>query len=44
MTLTVGLVGCLFNKMIGMHSGGVQFMGGYYVAVLSVPALLALGG
>ncbi|WP_281177538.1 hypothetical protein [Granulicoccus phenolivorans] len=42
MTLTVGLVGCLFNKMIGMHSG-VQFMG-YYVAVLSVPALLALGG
>src|SRR5699024_11492011 len=39
-TITVGLVGGLFNRMIGMHAG-VQFMG-YYVAVLTVPALLAL--
>ncbi|SMX71079.1 tripartite tricarboxylate transporter permease [Brevibacterium linens] len=39
-TLTVGLVGGLFNRFIGMHAG-VQFMG-YYVAVLTVPAILAL--
>nr|WP_209044073.1 tripartite tricarboxylate transporter permease [Brevibacterium marinum] len=39
-TVTVGLVGGLFNRMIGMHAG-VQFMG-YYVAVLTVPAILAL--
>lgn len=39
-TITVGLVGGLFNRMIGMHAG-VQFMG-YYVAVLTVPAILAL--
>ncbi|MBQ1079657.1 MULTISPECIES: tripartite tricarboxylate transporter permease [unclassified Nocardiopsis] len=39
-TLTVGLVGGLFGKMFNMHSG-VQFMG-FYVAVLTVPQLLAL--
>lgn len=39
-TLTVGLVGGLLNKVVGMHSG-VQFMG-YYVAALTVPALMAL--
>lgn len=39
-TITVGLVGGLVNRMIGMHAG-VQFMG-YYVAVLTVPAILAL--
>ncbi|MDN5808093.1 MAG: tripartite tricarboxylate transporter permease [Brevibacterium sp.] len=39
-TITVGLIGGLFNRMIGMHAG-VQFMG-YYVAVLTVPAILAL--
>lgn len=39
-TVTVGLIGGLFNRMIGMHAG-VQFMG-YYVAVLTVPAFLAL--
>ncbi|MDN6374211.1 MAG: hypothetical protein L0K12_15010, partial [Brevibacterium aurantiacum] len=39
-TITVGLGGGLFNRMIGMHAG-VQFMG-YYVAVLTVPAVLAL--
>lgn len=39
-TLTVGLVGGLVNKFFGVHSG-VQFMG-YYVAVLTVPAILAL--
>ena len=39
-TITVGLVGGLFNRFIGMHAG-VQFMG-YYVAVLTVPAILAL--
>src|SRR5699024_872166 len=39
-TITVGLVGGLFNLTIGMNAG-VQFTG-YYVAVLPVPALLAL--
>ena len=41
-TVTVGLVGGLMNKMFGMHTG-VQFMG-FYVALLSVPALLAVLG
>lgn len=40
--LTVGLVGGLLNRMFNMHTG-VQFMG-YYVAVLTVPALMALAG
>ena len=40
-TLTVGLVGGLLNRMFGVHSG-VQFMG-YYAAVLTVPAIIALG-
>lgn len=39
-TLTVGLVGGVMNRMFGVHSG-VQFMG-YYAAVLTVPAILAL--
>lgn len=39
-TLTVGLIGGLLNRMFGVHSG-VQFMG-YYAAVLTVPAILAL--
>ncbi|WP_427791626.1 tripartite tricarboxylate transporter permease [Brevundimonas diminuta] len=38
--LTMGLVGGLLNRIFGFNSG-VQFMG-YYVAVLSVPALVAL--
>ncbi len=38
--LTIGLVGGLLNKLFQMHTG-VQFMG-YYVAVLSVPAITAL--
>lgn len=38
--LTVGLVGGLLNRMFNMHTG-VQFMG-YYVAALTVPALMAL--
>ena len=41
-TLTVGLVGGLLNKFLNMHTG-VQFMG-FYVAVLTVPALMALVG
>ncbi|MEV4645131.1 tripartite tricarboxylate transporter permease [Saccharopolyspora sp. NPDC049357] len=40
-TLTVGLIGGLMNRMFGVHSG-VQFMG-YYAAVLTVPAIIALG-
>ena len=40
-TLTVGLIGGVLNRMFGMHSG-VQFMG-YYAAVLTVPAMIALG-
>ena len=40
-TLTVGLIGGLLNRMFGVHSG-VQFMG-YYAAVLTVPAIIALG-
>ncbi|MGO1405727.1 MAG: tripartite tricarboxylate transporter permease [Agrococcus casei] len=39
-TLTVGLVGGMLNKLFAVHTG-VQFMG-YYVAVLSVPGILAL--
>lgn len=39
-TLTVGLVGGLMNRSFGVHTG-VQFMG-YYTAVLTVPAILAL--
>lgn len=39
-TLTVGLVGGLLSRMFKIHAG-VLFMG-YYVAVLSVPAMLAL--
>ncbi|HEY5854162.1 MAG TPA: tripartite tricarboxylate transporter permease [Aldersonia sp.] len=39
-TLTVGLVGGLLIRSFKIHAG-VLFMG-YYVAVLSVPALLAL--
>lgn len=39
-TLTIGLVGGLMNKLLGVHSG-VQFMA-YYGAVLTVPAILAL--
>lgn len=38
--LTIGLVGGLLNRMFQMHTG-VQFMG-YYVAVLTVPAITAL--
>ena len=38
--VTVGLVGGLLNKVLNVHSG-IQFMG-YYVALLTVPALLAL--
>lgn len=41
-TITVGLVGGLLNKMFAMHTG-VQFMG-FYVALLSVPTLLAFFG
>jgi len=40
-TLTVGLIGGLLSRMFGVHTG-VQFMG-YYAAVLTVPAVLALG-
>ncbi|MFB9999489.1 MULTISPECIES: tripartite tricarboxylate transporter permease [Brachybacterium] len=39
-TLTVGLVGGMLNKLFAVHTG-VQFMG-YYVAVLSVPGIIAL--
>ncbi len=39
-TLTVGLVGGLLSRAFKIHAG-VLFMG-YYVAVLSVPAILAL--
>ncbi|QIX27945.1 tripartite tricarboxylate transporter permease [Nocardioides sp. JQ2195] len=39
-TVTVGLIGGLMNRLLGVHSG-VQFMG-YYAAVLTVPAILAL--
>jgi putative tricarboxylic transport membrane protein len=39
-SLTIGLVGGLLNRMFNMHTG-VQFMG-YYVAVLTVPAITAL--
>ncbi|WP_413317733.1 tripartite tricarboxylate transporter permease [Agrococcus sp. 1P02AA] len=39
-TLTVGLVGGMLNRMFNMHTG-VQFMG-FYVAALSVPAIQAL--
>ncbi|MDH2328296.1 tripartite tricarboxylate transporter permease [Cereibacter sp. SYSU M97828] len=38
--LTVGLVGGLLYRVLGMNTG-VQFMG-YYAAVLSVPALMRL--
>lgn len=41
-TVTVGLVGGMLNKLFAVHTG-VQFMG-YYVAVLSVPSILALVG
>ncbi|SDI23514.1 Tripartite tricarboxylate transporter TctA family protein [Pseudomonas delhiensis] len=40
--LSVGLVGGLLGRFLGFNIG-VQFMG-YYTAVLSVPALLALAG
>ncbi|GLU50238.1 tripartite tricarboxylate transporter permease [Nocardiopsis ansamitocini] len=40
--LTVGLVGGLLNKVFNVHTG-VQFMG-FYVAVLTVPQVLALIG
>ncbi|MED5608764.1 tripartite tricarboxylate transporter permease [Pseudomonas sp. JH-2] len=40
--LGVGLVGGLLGRFLGFNIG-VQFMG-YYTAVLSVPALLALAG
>ncbi|MCY1674978.1 tripartite tricarboxylate transporter permease [Pseudarthrobacter sp. SL88] len=39
-TVTVGLFGGLLNRAFQVHSG-VQFMG-FYVAVLSVPQLIAL--
>jgi putative tricarboxylic transport membrane protein len=39
-TITVGLVGGLLTRFFRIHAG-VQFMG-YYVALLSVPAILAL--
>lgn len=39
-TVTIGLVGGLLNKMFSMHTG-VQFMA-FYVAILSVPAITAL--
>jgi putative tricarboxylic transport membrane protein len=39
-TVTVALVGGLLTRFLKIHAG-VQFMG-YYVALLSVPALLAL--
>lgn len=39
-TITVGLAGGLLNRAFHFHSGA-QFMG-YYVAVLTVPAILAL--
>ncbi|MGL3149082.1 tripartite tricarboxylate transporter permease [Microbacterium sp. A82] len=38
--LTIGLVGGLLNKLFQVHTG-VQFMG-YYVAVLTVPAIAGL--
>lgn len=39
-SVTIGLVGGLLNRMFNMHTG-VQFMG-YYVAALTVPAITAL--
>lgn len=39
-TLTVGLVGGMVNRLFAVHTG-VQFMA-YYVAVLSVPGIIAL--
>nr|WP_271211871.1 hypothetical protein [Rhodococcus wratislaviensis]GLK38107.1 hypothetical protein GCM10017611_49720 [Rhodococcus wratislaviensis] len=39
-TVTVGLVGGLLSRAFKIHAG-VLFMG-YYMAVLSVPAILAL--
>ncbi|WP_293699791.1 tripartite tricarboxylate transporter permease [uncultured Agrococcus sp.] len=39
-TLTIGLVGGMMNKLLAVHTG-IQFMG-YYVAVLSVPGIIAL--
>jgi putative tricarboxylic transport membrane protein len=38
--LTVGLVGGLLNRILGLHSG-VQFMG-FYAAVLTVPSMVKL--
>lgn len=40
--LTVGLLGGFLSRFLGFNIG-VQFMG-YYTAVLTVPALVALGG
>ncbi|MCQ4327996.1 tripartite tricarboxylate transporter permease [Stutzerimonas stutzeri] len=40
--LTVGLLGGFLSRFLGFNIG-VQFMG-FYTAVLTVPALLALGG
>lgn len=40
--ITVGLVGGLLNKVLNVHTG-VQFMG-FYVAVLTVPQIIALVG
>lgn len=41
-TVTVGLVGGLMNKMFAFHTG-VQFMG-FYVALLTVPAIIGAIG
>ncbi|MCQ1955801.1 tripartite tricarboxylate transporter permease [Arthrobacter sp. zg-Y826] len=41
-TVSVGLIGGLLNNAFHVHSG-VQFMG-FYVAILSVPQILALVG
>jgi hypothetical protein len=40
--LTVGLLGGFLSRLLGFNIG-VQFMG-YYTAVLTVPALMALAG
>jgi putative tricarboxylic transport membrane protein len=40
--LTVGLVGGILYRVLGMNTG-VQFMG-YYAAILSVPAIMKLLG
>lgn len=40
--LTVGLLGGFLSRFLGFNIG-VQFMG-FYIAVLTVPALLAMGG